>query len=77
MDEDTDQPQMLVNSPVHIIHDTINEDTAFTDQPLDGEDVQSPSAVEIDWDTSIVSEVRMYMLVLVFNSRFDFFLDMS
>jgi hypothetical protein len=60
MDATANQQQLLSNSlPVDITDEIITEETALTDQqPDEGETQQSAIPESLEWNTSLVSEVR-------------------
>ncbi len=77
MEEDADQVQLVSSSAVHLIDETITEETLLTDQQPDGEEqgIQSASLENFEWNTSLLSQVRIYAILLA-NNEF-FLLDLS
>jgi len=60
MDGDANQQQLLLNSLSQTVDAIITEETPLTDHQPDGEVIQSAIIEELEWNTSIVSEVTIY-----------------
>jgi hypothetical protein len=68
MDATANQQQLVSNLPVDITDATITEETALTDQqPDEGEAQQSAIPDSLEWNTSLVSEVRKYIFYFIFE----------
>ena len=61
MDVDENQEQLLSNSSTHIADEDITEETPLTDiQPNEEEDIPYILPEVIDWNTSLISQVRIF-----------------
>lgn len=76
MNGSLNQQQLLTNSVIQITDAAINEETPLTDQQFDAVDeLQSSTPTGLEWNTSLVSEVRESTL---FSNRLSLFgIDLS
>jgi hypothetical protein len=62
MDGDANQQQLLLNSLAQTVDAIITEETPLTDHQPDGEGIQSAILENLEWTTSAISQVTIYII---------------